>query len=893
MTIDSVAITKNAVLNTDTNVIRIPSTAQSGAVALTVRANPIAARVVQCGVPLFESSVSSASELVVKNELGQEIPAQFDILTTWPDGSIKVVLITCSVAASASATKLYSLEYGAGVTQSSYSTNLSLTTSATEYTIDTGKIRVVLDRDTGALIKSVHADTAGNQTYSTQVLGASELASVDALDDTEYLASNETAPTWAVLRNGAMNVQLRAVGYLRDNSNNTYTQFRVWIDLFNDSDEIGIEYCMVDDRQSDTNQSIDIFTIDSSLASKSIVWTFNHSLASNHKYIFGGENFNSTGDLTQEEYIFQSGYWGINGAGRVTADPNGTGDDATGNSQTYSGIQSGNRAKGFASCHNGTVGVSTIMRNFWQLWPNELSMDTSATKIHLHPDKFNAGTATVRYSTDGLLRRPNTVFNSSPGIAKTYQMKLIVHSATPVADTLDNITDNFNNQLPELLCTAEHYCTTKFLYDLIPNESAKALFHSTLLDNVLRKSRTEHPEREEPYGWRDWGDRYRHGYEDQVSSDGGETSYRISGFYNGAHIGAVNYYILFFETLESEWLHQGEIETRHFMDQDVNHGEVIGRPKPAEFSPWPAGNVRLIKHSNVEHGARYTHEGHTHLSGLLPYHWLTGNQRAFEVAQEIGTHYEFRAPADYRLPRSVTYSSDGLTRGLVETERDFGWPFFVMLNWVKLSNDAAYFNDVCTRVMQFLVDWWQTPDDHYQADVIVGRSDYQQGTGYWLLDEMDNGINGTHSNGTQPWMAGSIFHACIEWLNLDERYNTGIDRQEVRNMLYQCMQFVMDWGLRPDQTNFWYSEVRQSDSSGARLLMDPFSQLYLWYKEDLAASRITNPEWFDHALWKTVILNNYTYLKQTGYSSNRFGFYGYELIFPNTFWRLAKIIEAE
>ena len=175
---------------------------------------------------------------------------------------------------------------------------------------------------------------------------------------------------------------------------------------------------------------------------------------------------------------------------------------------------------------------------------------------------------------------------------------------------------------------------------------------------------------------------------------------------------------------------------------------------------------------------------------------------------------------------------------------------------------------------------------------MVSYSDWEQGTGFWLKDSMDNSP-GALSNSVIPWMMGMKLYTCVEFHKMEERYLSGIDLVEYRQMLYQVLQFTFDWGYDTVNKYFYYSAAIPSIDGGENTILSPLTWIYIKYKEDLAAGRISNPEWFDDALWKSTILHFYAEKKQTGKGLYRHGFYGYELIFPHEFWTDALIVEAE
>lgn len=893
MTIDSVAITRQAVLNTSTNTITLPSSSQSGSVNLTLAANPVSSRLVKVGVPLPRGGVGNTSEIVLRDENGAEIQAQYDVLARYGDGSIRSVLVQAVCSPSATVDKNYVLEYGAGVVQATYSTDLALNNNANDYTIDTGRIRVVIDKQTGDFIKEVHLDTAGDNSYATQMITASDVYAQDAIGGDTYQGQYETAPTITVERNGVRNIQIKIVGYLRDNANVPYIQQRVWIDLYHDSDEIDVEYTMVDTTARTNRDDFSLFT-DVNFACQNLGLNLDHTISSNQKYIFGGETSNAIGDLSSEQYLLQGGNHVQNQYHLISTDPNfndlrsevtGT----TGSYQEYSGVQEGSRAKGYSTIHNGTIGITTMFKQFWEKYPRELGLSSTQVKIGMFPDKYNEGTPTIRHSiTNGLFTKPNTLYHTRNGMAQTYEFKLKFHVATPVETDIENILANYKENSPELLASADYYCSSGFLYnDLIPMDSNSSVYHQAILNNRLLFARTEHPGRYRVPGWRDYGDRLRTDEEIQSPQE-------VSAWYNGSHVGGINYAILYFMTMNMEWWDECVMETRLFQDLFVQHSELRNWAKDPAYEPYPPGDI-LCSDKHIDHDSRQGITSHYHVSGMVPYYFLTGNQRTKEVMEEIAGHRKWLVPHQYPYnPRPVTYLNHN--RAYHEAEREVAWDLYTMLQHVKMSGDKAYFEDTCAHTINYMIEWWKQKTDHYIAGAIVGTIDWEQGTGWWNPDNMDNGIGGTFSNSTIPWMCGMLLHSLVEYHEMAEDFgSTVVDLVEFRQMLYQCTQFMFDWGYDSSSNIFYYSAARTGTSGGATMILSAVSWIYLKYNQDVVGGNITNPEWFNPTLWKQALLYWYGVWKTTPNSHipYRHGFYGYELVFPGWFWKNMITIEAE
>lgn len=896
MTINSVAITKQARLNTATNEVRIPSTQQSGTVQLKIKANPLASRMVKSGVPLPYQGVSSTSELVVKNENGVEIPAQFDVLNYWPDGSICWVLVTVKASASPSSEKNYSLDWGATVTQSSYSTNLSYTEDANEIVVTTGKSKVTISKSSG-IILSAFVDTAGDQSYTKQVLTTSDICTQDALTGTLYYAANEVAATVTVTRSGVNCIQIEAEGYTKDVSNNTYTKFQVWYDFYADEEFFDIDYTMIDDVPRDTKENFFITTSPVKFQAQNLSFKLNHSLSSNRKYIFGGETTVSSGNLTSEQYILQSGAIYYNSNAVYNQDPAGLSNDANGIVESYTGIQNGGRAKGYGTIHDGTAGVTTIIKDFWQRWPKEISLDLTTATMHLHPEKYHNGNMITQFSDDaqGFWQRPTTLWGIERGIAKTYEMRVILHNSAPISSSIENYVNDFNHDEPKLLCTAEQYCKTEASgFNIEPTDSNSIIYDDSLYNNTLIHSRNSQPHVVSATGDVDFGVHRRIGW----STDDPR---KIAGWYDGTHFLPQNLIIMWFRTQRYEWLEQAFRESRHFMDRLICHSGFTSSPYTA-INPLPAGMNLASSHYNLEHHASIHNGSHAHIAAMCEYYWLTGKPRVPKVMDEMREFEKVYIAYRWPNPRPANYNSSPSRplgeREFVEAERDHGWSFYIANRISKFFNDADFHANYASDGARFLIDWWKEKTPHYLRDEIIGTIDWELGTGYWNMDKSDNSNKSFTTNGPSPWMSPSLFESCLNWYDNELKFNnSGINLLEFREMMYQCMQFVQYWGYREDKKEYKYAMdpetwLANGDSNGARQLMSPTARLYIMLLQDKAANNLGNPEWYDDALWRTRIDFYAARWKQTPFQLQQYGFYGYEFLYPHTFWKYLKEIEA-
>jgi hypothetical protein len=895
MTIDSFAVTKVAIFDGENSKVRIPSSQNTGSVQLNIAPHP-RARVVSSGIPLANNSTSTTDELQLKNELGAEVPAQFDILSTWPNGSIKSVLVTARVTPDATNTKIYSLEYGFGVNHATYASNLGYTQTATEITITTGKSKIVLDKVTG-LLKQGFADTAGDQSYSKQVLGQAYITSKDGLDGTVYTSSNETAASIDILRSGPFQIMVRVVGRLKTAGAAEYTQYRIWYRFYKDSENFDIDYTMVDDEDCDNpspNYSIGAYeTMRFSAENLHIV--FPHLITSSPKYIFGGENTNSTGDLTGEVYIHQYGFLSVNRYGVITLDSTQTDlfaerVDKSGSGLLYNGVQSGEKAKGFCTVHDSNSGVSAIYKNFWQEWPNELSIDASNLTIGCHPQRYtdNEGGVRNQYNiVDNIWVRPTTIYHQQHGMARTIEVTICIHSTLPDAAEVEDIRNDRQQYLPHLQCTTDHYCSSKVYGDLVPKNADSALYDDSLLQNQFLYPQQEYNFREGAHFWRYYGCRFR------VRA--------VQGYlpsYNGSHLSEFSQWVNWVRGGDQEWYDHGYKGTKVFADLIVNHSRVINYY--SQYDPTPAGACRAGKHEALDCNWPTDLDSHLHQSCMYQIYLLTGNERFKEVLTEMSEYQTFSVRYKYPLPRPVEWNSGkNLSEGqriFVEIERDVCWNLDVMNKYVQCTADADYHNTWCKRFVEFMIEWWQLKQDHISDGVAISFCDWEAGTGYWLTDGSDNDP-GKDSNFGCPWIAPHLVTALLEWYDNELLFGnaSGIDLQVFRHMLYQAVQYHNVWGW--NESLYSYVHVVNQPSVGntdaERQWLGPMSRVYLMLKEDIALGNISNPEWYDYDKWKERLLFFYDKYKNTNNQQYSQGFYGYESLYPGTCWTYVPQIQAE
>ena len=152
----------------------------TAAVGITLTADETAgyarrAEAVSTGIPLPRAAVTDLSTLSVTGPQGAAVQAQFETLSTWPDGSVKWLLVDFFADCPAQATARYRLsDNAARPTQSS---KLKLEEDADGVTVETGVMRCRIERRRFDPFGEVWLDHDGDGVWRSKARWATRTAS--------------------------------------------------------------------------------------------------------------------------------------------------------------------------------------------------------------------------------------------------------------------------------------------------------------------------------------------------------------------------------------------------------------------------------------------------------------------------------------------------------------------------------------------------------------------------------------------------------------------------------------------------------------------------------------------------------------------------------------------
>lgn len=347
---------------------------------------------------------------------------------------------------------------------------------------------------------------------------------------------------------------------------------------------------------------------------------------------------------------------------------------------------------------------------------------------------------------------------------------------------------------------------------------------------------------------------------------------------------------------ESErWWDIAEREVKHFQNLDVAHHNRFGYGFGwANNGP---GEPMFFAHETRDHWWRNGHDDHFHLSALPDYYLLTGDPRTKQILfEQMGPWFKnFMNNVSVGGQRYKVLSPT-LNTGNGGTERAKGWTLFVLNELYRVTNDQSYHNEA-VEMMNHLISWWKSPTPFLRnATTVVTQPNYLQGTGMWLNNtspgwaEDCGSLNGggplAPSNGPRAWFQFALLNAAIATLEADQADGGPhlLDRTVVLDMLAQVTNAVVQYEWVPTRTSFKYKDC-VFGTDPAVTSERQFNDYMIFPLKYLSAriSTLPNPQWYTTYLdgtWATII-NAKTSSWRTNFGSSgdhddRYPFYGYD-----------------
>ena len=741
------------------------------------------------GVPFPRGAVSTVDHLRVETTSGTEVPANYWKLVSWPDGSVKVALISFTPSPAGDTYANTVVQYGPAVTHVA-SGPVQVTQDGSSLTVTTDVLKLQFSKTRFSILEQAWTDVNDNGTFDTNEKWLTSAADLEVLDrktqkifrSSLWTSADGYTPT--LVESGPRKATILLEGRLKGeggaqtaDGDATLLQAKVWLTVFAGSTQIRVQTTLVDTKSRPTETFSDRILKISSIA-------LNLPLTlTDPSYAAGGES----GTVYQGT---------VGGGAHLLQDATATFSSQFSYVFNYSGVGSGAKAPGWMDVSDSGRGVTMALRHFWQSYPHKLAMQgDGAMRVEFLPADS-----------------PNYLWTVYPGVGKTYEAFLDFHAGG--YGTSVRRRAEIALAYPLLIADTTWYAQTQVFGPISPKSDRSGDWELRVENQynctVLRQGCSIYPL---PYGQRNFGD-FQQGF--ATSSSGVFSPIYGDGHYEDAH----GMLLQFARTGERKWFDAATPYARHHYDFDVMHTE-----NPPRYPGYPAGMIHW--HGTNEHEGVNIEMGHVVPGGLDDYFYLTGDPRALDVLREQGNWMEYWARKGMGR---IAPEKDTDKVGLEEYERVGAWTLYTLMKSFETTNDPKYF-EAASILAKNTVDWWKMPQDHIvfsagqQMDLTrpakdqalyYYRTDWTQGTGYPLptlrvanCPQTSAPISNYAYQSHAPiaWMSALLQTAIIRYYMELERQGGSFDKSvsyrgttkqiavdtaTIREMLIQMMKTVVE-----------------------------------------------------------------------------------------------------
>ncbi|MFA5087598.1 MAG: hypothetical protein WC552_01025 [Candidatus Omnitrophota bacterium] len=585
------------------------------------------------GVPFPRGVLHAENEISVEKNDGQIVPFQSRVTARWNDGSIKWVLVTIPATVEGGLQTRYFIRYPSSA-KASPEKNL-IAESSGEVVVDTGAIKFSIDKKQFRLFDKVWIDGG------MEVISSGSDLTLQFKGDT-YYSSLDKDYILTVEENGPLAGTLKAEGWFISRRGKKFCKFLVRIKAYKDQNFVRVYHTFIytgypenqyhylyKGKNLPKNEPIEDISVHLDIS----------QFSPNSEVSFVADNSYFKSDKMEERIQFlqkKHDHFVVSDSGKKT-------------------LLEGERLDGLINVSDGQKGLCLIVRKMWQQFPKgfELDLKNQSIKIDLWPAE--AGVLDLR--TTDLAEGPEAVGRGSAfGLAKTHEMVYCFHPGNYSKEIIYKLA-LIHQEPPLIVASPEWLNNTRALGGLAPYDPKAQYFkkYEEVIERLF-----------------DWGDRQKKTFKwygminfGDVLSDHGsvglEGTLDESGWYRDGRWGWYNQsvtglnwgsFIQFLRTGEYKYFEFAEDSARHVMDIDtVHYNTVMNDPRLKGKIPDDYSQVGSMHRHNADHwGGRNEMAGYTNLNGILLYYYLTGYERALDVAKEVGEFFLKRPVIYFQHP---------------------------------------------------------------------------------------------------------------------------------------------------------------------------------------------------------------------------------------------------
>ncbi len=582
----------------------------------------------QGGFPFPPGQLISEKNIKIRNAAQEEFPFQTRVLARWPDKSIRWLQMDMqSNIPQPFSGQGYYLDYGPEISTPEYSSPLKLEETPEKIRVETGTMAFTVSKTGFYLFDEVYLDLNSDGKFAQDERVASKVPiSLSFRGEAHYGHLDKTTYKLEVEEKGTEKIGLKASGWFQAEDGSRFCQWIVRIHAFKGKSFARVYHTFVytgypQNRYNDKykglklpeNETIEAIQIKVPITSRS----------GERKVTFGVEGANPVsfiqpGTLSLYQDAFDSNSFEVEGA--VTSE------DV--------------KVLGWTDISDTASGVAVAVRDFKENFPKEYVYDGKTNELSVNIWPKRAGDLDLQTTADAY--GPESVARGSAfGLAKTHELFFYFHKGNAEEALVDQEARAFNEPL---MIKVNPYWIDRTgalgrLYPVDQKYASQEAALERLFDWAARQ-----PKNFKWYGMIDFGDTlswYRHEDDDKWYDEEGWHPTGRWGWYNcegvGLHAGALLQYV---RSGNWKYFEFGDNLARHIMDIDtVHYNTIASDPRLKKLDEDFSQVGSMHRHNGNHWGDRNELSDHTNIYGILLYYYLTGYERALDVAKEAGSFF--------------------------------------------------------------------------------------------------------------------------------------------------------------------------------------------------------------------------------------------------------------
>ena len=585
------------------------------------------------GIPFPMSELKDLKTIRIRNAHGEDLPFQSKVLAYWPDQSVKWLSLSLETTMNPDQGDGFYLDYGPQIKTMDFSSPMSLSETGESLKINTGTLEVTLSKKSFYLYEQVRLDRNANHLFESDEEVSSAAKLTLTFQGKEYQTDlDHKSYKLEIEEKGPKKIVVKASGWYQSSDGRRFCQAVVRYYFYQGKSNFKISHTLIytgypENKQYGAYKMLHL-PENETIESYELKIPYTFSTAKDEQVYMGLSRSEPRAIIAGDELsLFQKNY-----------------DEAV----IHQGSQilpMEDTFLGWMDLSNGTGGIALSLRHFRENFPKAFKIDRTKGELEISFWPKEAGPLDLA-TTSNAVGPEDYGRGNAFGLAKTHEVMLNFHHGNATDSNALNQAQSF---LEPFIMRVNPYWVdaTGVLGRLFPVDSKYAT-EEKMLERLFDWADRQ-PRNYKWYGMLNFGDTLTWMRKDDSDTPGGTTyptmgwnPYGRWGWYNcegiGTHFGAL---LQFVRSGEWKYFEFGENLTKHIMDVDTIHYDTVAHDKriKGQISERYSQVGSMHRHSGDHWSGRTDEASHTNVAGILLYYYLTGNERAFDVAKEVGEYF--------------------------------------------------------------------------------------------------------------------------------------------------------------------------------------------------------------------------------------------------------------